>query len=80
MKKTALSIFFILSTHFLFAQWTTSGNNIYNSNTGYVGIGSTPGFTLQPFIRLFKMSLVFRLRFIAQERRAIWHLIRSEAT
>ena len=46
MKKTALSIFFLLSTHLLFAQWTTSGNNIYNSNTGYVGIGSTPGSKL----------------------------------
>ena len=46
MKKAALSLFFLLSTHLLFAQWTTSGNNIYNSNTGYVGIGSTPGFTL----------------------------------
>ncbi len=29
------------------SQWTTNGNNIYNSNTGNVGIGTTsPGFKL----------------------------------
>jgi hypothetical protein len=30
-----------------YAQWNTSGNNIYNSNSGFVGIGtSTPTFPL----------------------------------
>ena len=29
------------------AQWTTSGNNIYNSNSGFVGIGTTaPAYAL----------------------------------
>ena len=28
------------------AQWNTSGNNIYNTNTGYVGIGNTAPSTL----------------------------------
>jgi hypothetical protein len=42
-------IFFILLlpiTKTVMAQWTTSGNNIYNSNTGYVGVGVTPGCKL----------------------------------
>lgn len=41
MKKTILpimlGIFFLLDAK---AQWLTSGNNIYNNNTGYVGIGT----------------------------------------
>jgi hypothetical protein len=41
MKKLACCfavLSFCLSAR---SQWTTSGNNIYNSNTGYVGIGTT---------------------------------------
>ena len=41
MKKAVLFLFFLLGTHLLFAQWTTSGNNIYNSNSGNVGVGTT---------------------------------------
>lgn len=32
---------FVSISNYLFAQWTTSGTNIYNSNTGNVGIGTT---------------------------------------
>jgi hypothetical protein len=38
MKALAL-IFFCILPIAVFSQWTTLGNNIYNSNTGYVGIG-----------------------------------------
>lgn len=44
MKKALLFLFCLLSSHFLFAQWvksTSDTNNIYNSNSGYVGIGTT---------------------------------------
>ncbi len=44
MKKTTLTIIILLSVcHFSNAQWTTTGNNIYNSNTGNVGIGINSG-------------------------------------
>lgn len=37
----------LLVSHVLFAQWTTSGSNIYSSNTGNVGIGTTtPAYKL----------------------------------
>lgn len=44
MKKlTLITIVFVSISNYLFAQWTPSGNDIYNSNTGNVGIGtSTP--------------------------------------
>jgi hypothetical protein len=46
MKKTCvtiLSIFLLLQCSYIQAQWATNGNNIYNTNTGNVGIGtSTP--------------------------------------
>jgi len=41
MKTTLLSLVILLSINTAFAQWTTSGTNIYNSNTGNVGIGVT---------------------------------------
>jgi len=42
MKKICLTIFtFIAVINVSFAQWTTSGTNIYNSNTGFVGVGTT---------------------------------------
>ena len=41
MKRSILiTIMFVSITNFLFAQWTTSGTNVYNSNTGNVGIGT----------------------------------------
>jgi hypothetical protein len=42
MKKVSLTIIAILSiVQVSHAQWTTTGNNIFNSNTGNVGIGVT---------------------------------------
>jgi hypothetical protein len=41
MKKILLLAAFCTLSIALFAQWTTSGTNIYNSNTGNVGIGTT---------------------------------------
>jgi hypothetical protein len=43
MKKTLLSIIAIAIAHASFAQsqWSNSGANIYNSNAGNVGIGTT---------------------------------------
>jgi hypothetical protein len=40
MKKILLSVIALMITHTLFAQWTT-GTDIYNTNTGNVGIGTT---------------------------------------
>lgn len=48
MKKLLPMLFIVLiATVKLSAQWTISGNNIYNSNTGNVGIGTTtPAYKL----------------------------------
>ncbi|MBB6126350.1 autotransporter outer membrane beta-barrel domain-containing protein [Mucilaginibacter lappiensis] len=44
MKKVCLTIISVLSiVQLSYAQWTTAGNNIYNSNTGNVGIGINSG-------------------------------------
>src|ERR1700748_3278576 len=48
MKKTLLTFVLILSFYCAFAQWTTSGTSISNTNTGNVGIGTTmPASKLQ---------------------------------
>jgi hypothetical protein len=52
MKKNSLLLIALIFTlNFSYAQsnsWTTSGNNIYNSNTGYVGINTAnPNNTLE---------------------------------
>jgi hypothetical protein len=39
--SSLLSLMFIIMVHQVKAQWTTAGNNIYNSNTGNVGINNT---------------------------------------
>jgi hypothetical protein len=58
MKKILLSIIAVAIAHTSFAQWTTSGTNIYNANSGYVGIGTAnPQYNLEinaetPFLRL----------------------------
>jgi hypothetical protein len=39
MKKAVLFVISLVCAHGLMAQWTTSGNNITNSNSGYVGVG-----------------------------------------
>ncbi|WP_179413727.1 hypothetical protein HDF19_13265 [Mucilaginibacter sp. E4BP6] len=41
MKKIYFLLSFVFIAKLSFAQWTTNGNNIYNSNTGNVGIGTT---------------------------------------
>jgi len=42
MKKTCLFLIALAcAVNFCYAQWTTLGSNIYNSNTGNVGIGTT---------------------------------------
>jgi hypothetical protein len=45
MKRlTFITMLFISLSNSLFAQWTTNGTNIYNSNTGNVGVGTAaPG-------------------------------------
>jgi hypothetical protein len=60
---TFLLSFFLLQ--FSYAQWTTSGTNIYNSNTGNVGIGiTTPTSLLHlqssivPLISLVKTGII----------------------
>jgi hypothetical protein len=51
MKNLILTLFAIVALiHHSCAQWTTSGCNIYNSNTGDVGIGT--GTTLTPATQL----------------------------
>lgn len=40
MKKIKLILFTMLITFTSYGQWTTSGSNIYNTNTGNVGIGT----------------------------------------
>lgn len=46
MKKLILSFFVIFITaQFSYAQWASSGNNIYNSNIGNVGIGTAAPLT-----------------------------------
>lgn len=41
MKKILFLFIYLLSLKMAFTQWTTSGNDIYNSNTGNVGVGTT---------------------------------------
>jgi hypothetical protein len=42
MKKiTLILIMMICISHFVHAQWATSGSNIYNTNSGNVGIGTS---------------------------------------
>ncbi len=46
MKKILAVIVFVLIGVASFAQWTTNGNDIYNTNTGKVGIGTSTPSTL----------------------------------
>jgi len=48
MKKISLfiSMFALLSLNEAIAQWNISGNNIYNTNSGNVGIGNNSPSTL----------------------------------
>jgi len=41
MKKILAVLVFVLLGTITYAQWNTSGDNIYNTNTGNVGIGIT---------------------------------------
>ena len=60
MKKIYLSILgIILFSQFSYSQWTTSGTNIYNTNTGSVGIGITnPSYNLHISGNDFPFALV----------------------
>lgn len=39
--RLLLTLCSIFTVGTLFAQWSSSGNNIYNTNSGYVGVGTT---------------------------------------
>lgn len=41
MKKIVITVFSMMFSFAALAQWTTSGSDIYNTNAGNVGIGST---------------------------------------
>jgi hypothetical protein len=45
MKKIILSVSILLSIQVMKAQWPSSGTNIYNSNTGNVGVGTSSPIT-----------------------------------
>jgi hypothetical protein len=45
MKKILAILVFVLIGTMSYAQWSTSGTNIYNTNTGFVGIGNGAAFT-----------------------------------
>jgi len=50
MKKILAVLVFVLLGTITYAQWNTSGDNIYNTNTGNVGIGtSTPATNLNVY-------------------------------
>jgi hypothetical protein len=45
MKKLLVVLVFVLMGTITYAQWATSGTNIYSTNTGKVGIGNGGAFT-----------------------------------
>ncbi len=59
MKKTIILITTILVTKISIAQWTTSGTNIYNSNTGFVGIGTGSSPTAPLDVRKDQSSIAW---------------------
>lgn len=46
MKKLIVLLAFVLFSAMSYAQWATSGTNIYNTNTGNVGVGTSTPATL----------------------------------
>jgi hypothetical protein len=54
MKKVNMLLAILCISYFTHAQWTTSGNDIYNTNSGNVGIGTS---TPQSKIHLVTASL-----------------------
>ncbi len=54
MKKlTLITILFVCISNYLFAQWTTSGTNIYTNNAGSVVIGATTPTVVNASAALF---------------------------
>lgn len=54
MKKlTLITILFVCISNYLFAQWTTSGTNIYTNNAGSVVIGATAPTVVNASAALF---------------------------
>jgi len=54
MKKlTLITILFVFISNYLFAQWTTSGTNIYTNNAGSVVIGATTPTVVNASAALF---------------------------
>jgi len=54
MKRlTLITILFVFISSHLFAQWSTSGNNIYNTNTGSIAVGATNPYAINASAGLF---------------------------
>lgn len=53
MKKALLTLVLICIAYYSFAQWTTSGSNIYNSNIGYVGVNTA---TPQSLLHIYQSA------------------------
>src|ERR1700744_2610933 len=56
-KLILFSGFAICCMSTAYGQWATSGNNMYNTNTGYVGIGTTSPWTPLDILSGVNMSL-----------------------
>ncbi|QEM12965.1 hypothetical protein [Mucilaginibacter rubeus] len=58
MKKLILAtILFVSISNYLFAQWNTNGNDIYNSNSGNVVIGATSPTAVNASSTLFPSTI-----------------------
>jgi hypothetical protein len=54
MKRlTLITILFVFLSNYLFAQWSASGNNIYNTNTGSIAVGATNPYAINASAGMF---------------------------